>query len=137
MYLATSIAQWTIRLTGVTQVVLGLLFWSGRAYTLLPLHMAVGMTFVIALWVLTALAARAGLPMRWALAWVGLGIVIPLFGTIHPRILPGPNHWIIRVIHLLIGLVAMIIAARLASYIRSRPRGRRAAPPHSDVLNAA
>jgi hypothetical protein len=120
MQVATSVAQWIVRLTGVTQVVLGLLFWSGRALTLLPLHMLIGMLFVTALWVLAGLAARAGLSTRWALSAVTWGIVVPIFGMVHPRLLPGPEHWVIRVLHLLIGFVAMAIAAKLAGFIRRR-----------------
>lgn len=118
----TGIAQWVVRLTGPAQVVLGLLFWTDRALTLLPLHMLIGMTFVLALWTLAGLAAWAGL--RWALALltVAWGLVIPLFGMMQTRLLPGPAHWVVEVIHLLIGLVAMFVAARLARFIRSSPR---------------
>jgi hypothetical protein len=136
MQLATSIAQWVIRLTGVTQVTLGLLFWSGRAYNLLPLHMLIGMVFVIALWVLAGLAAWARLGMRWVLLAVGWGILVPLFGIVHPRLLPGPAHWVVRVVHLLIGIAAMVIAGKLAGYVRKR-RDVARSPAASDVLSAA
>jgi hypothetical protein len=136
MQLATSIAQWVVRLTGVTQVTLGLLFWSGRAYTLLPLHMLIGMVFVIGLWVLAGLAGRSGLRMRWVPLAVSWGIVVPAFGIVHPRLLPGPDHWIVRVIHLLIGVAAMVIAAKLAGYVRRR-RGVAQPAADTDVLSAA
>jgi uncharacterized membrane protein YczE len=120
MHTATSIAQWVVRLTGVTQLVLGILFWSDRALTLLPLHMLVGMLFVTALWVLAGLAARAGLRTRWVLSAVSWGLVVPTFGMLHPHLLPGPDHWTIRVVHLLIGLVAMVVATKLAAYVHRR-----------------
>jgi hypothetical protein len=135
MQIATSIAQWVVRLTGVTQVVLGLLFWSGRAYKLLPLHMLVGMLFVTALWVLAGLAGRAGLRLRWVFLAVSWGIVVPMFGIVHPRLLPGPGHWVVRIIHLLIGVAAMVIATALAGYIRRRRALTRSAP--ADALSAA
>ena len=122
-------------MAGATQVVLGLLFWSGRAYALLPLHMLIGMTLVIALWVLAGLAARAGLRSRWVLAALTWGIIVPAFGVIHPQLLPGAAHWVVRIIHLLIGVAAMVIAMRLAGYIRSRRQPARAAA--ADVLSAA
>jgi len=59
MLTATSVTLAAVRLTGVTQVLLGLLFWTGRALPLVPVHMAIGLTFVLALWVLSGLAARA------------------------------------------------------------------------------
>jgi hypothetical protein len=119
-----NIVQWVVRLTGITQVVLGLLFWTGRALALLPLHMAVGVTFVLGLWTLAGLAARAGLRWMLVLLAVGWGLVVPAFGIIHARLLPGSPHWIVRVSHLLIGIAAMIIAARLAGFIRQTQGSR-------------
>jgi hypothetical protein len=41
------------------------------------------------------------------------------------QLIPGPMHWIVEVIHLAIGIVAMILGARLARLVRSaRPRRR-------------
>lgn len=119
---ATTIAHWVVWITGVTQVVLGTLFWTNRALTLLPVHMLVGMTFVLALWVLAGLAAWAGL--RWLIVLLPViwGLVIPVFGIMQLRLLPGPEHWIVEVVHLLIGLVAMFMAARLVRFIRQHPR---------------
>jgi hypothetical protein len=81
------------------------------------------------------LAARAGLKMRWVLLAIGWGIVVPVFGMIHPRLLPGPAHWVVRVIHLLIGLAAMVIAAKLAGYIQRRRDLTRSTVP--SMLSAA
>ena len=122
MMTLTSIAHWVVRLTGPTQVVLGLLFWTDRALMLLPLHMLIGMVFVLALLVLAGLAAWAGLRWTLVLLTVAWGLIIPLFGMMQTRLLPGPAHWIVEVVHLLIGLVAMLVAARLARFIRSSPR---------------
>jgi hypothetical protein len=123
----TTIALWTVRVTGPIQVVLGLLFWTGRALTLLPLHMLIGMVFVLALLVLGGAAAWAGLRRSLVLLTFALGIVIPVFGVTQPRLLPGPAHWVVRLAHLLIGIAAMIVAARLAGFIRSRA-GRAPSP---------
>ena len=144
MMTLTSIAHWVVRLTGPTQVVLGLLFWTDRALMLLPLHMLIGMMFVLALWALAGLAAWAGL--RWALVLltVAWGLIIPLFGIMQTRLLLGPAHWVVEVVHLLIGLVAMFVAARLVRFIRSSPhrggqgatRGPAAAAPGSPLQGA-
>jgi len=118
----TTIALWTVRVTGPALVVLGLLFWAGRALTLLPVHMAIGMVFVLALWVLAGLAAWAGLRRALVLAAIAWGLIVPVFGNAQTRLLPGPAHWVVRVAHLLIGMIAMVVAARLARFIRSHPR---------------
>ena len=125
MMTLTNIAQWIVRLTGPTQVVLGLLFWTGRALTLLPLHMLMGMLFVLAYLVLAGLAAWAALRPALVVLTVAWGLVIPAFGIIQSRLLPGPAHWVVKLAHLLIGIVAMIVAARLARFVRSNPRRRR------------
>jgi ubiquinone/menaquinone biosynthesis C-methylase UbiE len=115
----TTIAHTVIRVTGPIQVVLGLLLWGGLALSLLPLHMAFGMGFVVALWTLAVLAALRGLRPLFALLVVGWGLMIPVFGIVQTRLLPGPHHWAVRVIHLVVGLAAMVMAARLVRFIRS------------------
>jgi hypothetical protein len=125
MMTLTNIALWTVRLTGPTQIVLGLLFWTGRAPTLLPLHMLIGMVFVLALLVLAGVAARAGLRRTLVLLTVALGLVIPPFGITQSRLLPGPAHWVVKLAHLMIGIAAMIVATRLARFVSAHPRRTR------------
>ena len=126
MMTATTITQWIVRITGMTQVALGLLFWTDRALSLVPLHMAIGLTFVLGLWTLAGLAARAGLRPILVILAVGWGFVVPAFGMMQTRLLPGPWHWTVEVTHLLIGFVAMAVAARLAGFIRKHPRAHSA-----------
>jgi hypothetical protein len=118
MQSVTSLAHWTVRLTGITQVTLGLLFWTDQAFQLLPLHMFIGMIFVIAIWVLAGIAARAGLRPLLVVLAVGYGVIIPIFGMNQQRLLPGSAHWVIEVLHLLVGIGGMVLAARLARFIR-------------------
>ena len=49
-----------MRISGLTAVVLGVLFWTGNALTLLPIHMLAGFVLVLTLWILALLALRAG-----------------------------------------------------------------------------
>lgn len=122
MMTLTKITEWVVRVTGPLLVALGLLFWSGHALSLLPLHMLIGATFVLALLALAGLAAWAGL--RWPLVLLAMAfaLVIPAFGMMQTRLLPGPTHWVVRVTHLSIGIVGMVVAARLARFIQSHPR---------------
>ena len=135
MKTATAAAQWIVRLTGATQVVLGILFWAGTALGPVSLHMAIGLAFVLALLALVSLAAAAGLrPMLVAVA-AGYVLLIPVFGMEQTRLLPGPGHWVVRVAHLALGIGGMILAARLAGHVREHPRasGRRALAGSSAV----
>lgn len=111
---ATNIARWVVRITGPALVLLGLAFWLGYARTLVPLHMALGGLLDLGLLVLAVVAFIAG--ARRGLAALGLVwvLVLPALGMAQMSLLPGPSHWIIRVLHLVVGLAAMGIADRLA-----------------------
>lgn len=138
MRTATTIAQWIVRLTGMTQVALGLLFWTHRALALLPLHMAIGATFVLAILTLVGLAGWAGLRPALVSLAAAYGLVIAVFGMTQSRLLPGSGHWIVELLHLLIGIGGMILAVRLTRHVREHPRAPRqgrglssASPLHS------
>ncbi len=133
MMTATTLAQWAIRVTGMTQVALGLLFWTDRALTLVPLHMSIGATFVLALWVLVGLAARAGLRPGLVVLAAGWGLGILLLGITQARLLPGSAHWIVEVLHLLVGIAGMILAASLARYVGEHPLAHRPRRPFDTV----
>jgi hypothetical protein len=120
MRTATTAAQMLVRVCAVVQLVLGGLFWTGRALDLVPLHQVVGFLLVFGLWALAALAARAGVqPSLVALAVVW-GLVVPILGLNQDRLLTGSFHWVIEVLHLLVGLGAIAQAEGLAARIRQR-----------------
>jgi hypothetical protein len=120
MRTAATIAQWINILAGVAQIILGVYFWSGRALSLLTLHMVVGLLFVIALWTLAGLARRTGVAWRWVVLSIVWGVIVAAFGGVQAGLLPGPLHWIVRVLHLLIGIAGMVMAGMLGRAIRRR-----------------
>jgi hypothetical protein len=109
-----------VRIIGSIMIVLGVLFWTGNATALIPIHMLLGVTLVLLLWTLAVIGAvarvNAGL-VAVALIW---GLIVPVLGVTQTRLLPGPAHWLIQTLHLLVGLVAIGLAGRLASAIRRR-----------------
>jgi len=115
-----------VRIIGSIMIVLGVLFWTGNATTLIPIHMLLGVTLVLLLWTLAVSGAiarvNAGL-VAVALVW---GLIVPVLGVTQTRLLPGPAHWVIQTLHLLVGLIAIGLAGRLASVIRRRQDERRA-----------
>jgi hypothetical protein len=116
----TAITVPIVRIAGVVQVVLGTLFWTGRAYQYLTVHVAVGALLVLGLWTLAiiALSAKASRGLAaFSLLW---GLALPVFGMRHAAILVGPHHWIIRVVHLLMGCAAVAFADRLARAVVGR-----------------
>ena len=104
-----------MRAAAAVQLILGIGFWTGHWANLVNLHMAIGMLYVLALWVVAgiALARRrsSGLAVV-ALLW---GILIAAIGMTQRGILVGDLHWVIRVVHLVVSLAAMPFAERLAA----------------------
>jgi hypothetical protein len=103
-----------LRVLVAVQLVVGIVLWTGHGYSMVGMHMAIGIVFVVLLWSIAIIALvkrqRVGLGL-FALVW---GVVIVGVGMTQQRILPGDLHWIVRVLHLVISLAAMPIAEKLA-----------------------
>lgn len=114
------VLQMMVRIVGAILIVLGVLFWTGNADALIPVHMLLGIALVLMLWTLAVLAALGG--VHWGLVVLALvwGLIVPALGLTQTRLLPGSAHWVIQVIHLLVGLGAIGQADNLARRIRSR-----------------
>ena len=115
---AAKVMQMLIRAFGVVQIVIGFAIWMGYGLHPPVIHMAIGVVFVLALWILAILGARArvGAPLvALVLVW---GALTAVFGMAQSAILPGPHHWIIRVLHLLVGVAAMGQAEALAGRMK-------------------
>ncbi len=120
MRMATLGLVWIVRVLGLVQIVLGLLIWIGPGLRYLPIHISMGFLIVISLWILAILAlivrGRPGL-VGFAFLW-GLGL--PAFGMAQMTLLVGSLHWIIRLVHLLMGVIALATADRLATHVLAR-----------------
>jgi hypothetical protein len=111
------IASILMRVCGTLALILGLLFWGNIARELLRFHILLGVLLVLLLWVVGVGQAfvRGG---SWALAAGALllGLVVIGVGMNQSVWLVGPWHWVIQVLHLLLGVftvgVGQIAAAR-------------------------
>jgi hypothetical protein len=103
-----------MRIGAGVQVVVGLGLWTGRWYSLVDMHRTVGVLYVILLWVLAIIALVQRRSTKVALVAILWGFVIAALGFAQQGILIGDLHWIVRVVHLIIGLAAMPFAERLA-----------------------
>src|SRR5262245_29992683 len=111
-------AQPLVGLIGLVMIVLGLLFWSGNMLALVPVHMLLGLLLVVLLWSLAIMGARAHVPaglVALAIAW---GFVVPGLGLLQGELLPGDSHWVVQVLHLLVGMIGIGLAERLAARIK-------------------
>ena len=114
------IASIVLRLCGALAVILGILFWSGTALNLIPIHMLLGFLVVLSLWIVGIGQAfsRGG---SWPLA-VGallLGLLVIVVGMRQSSLLVGPFHWVIQVVHLLLGILAVGIGQVTAARWRN------------------
>lgn len=103
-----------MRLSITVLLVLGILFWTGHAYELVQLHMAFGLIFVLGFWSLAGLGLSRGMPAGVAVAAVLLGLAVLGLGMTQMRLLPGDYHWVVRVVHLLLGLGTMGFGEKIA-----------------------
>jgi uncharacterized integral membrane protein len=108
-----------MRVGAGVQVVVGLGLWNGRWYSLVDAHRTVGIVYVLLLWVLAIIALVQRRSVKVALFGIVWGFVIVALGFAQQGILIGDLHWIVRVVHLIVGLAAMPIAERLAPRIRA------------------
>lgn len=117
------VLQTLVRVVGTILIVLGVLFWTGNADALIPVHMLLGIALVLMLWALAVLAALVGVNVGLVVLALVWGLIVPILGLTQTRLLPGSAHWVIQVIHLLVGLGAIGQADNLARQIRSRITG--------------
>jgi hypothetical protein len=115
-----SIARGIVRLALIVQLVLGSLFWAGNATSLTDLHQLVGIVLVISLEVIVFAAVRAGVD-RPLVVLAGIwGIIVVVLGLSQQNILTGSAHWVIRVLHLLVGLAAVGFSETLSGRIQQQ-----------------
>jgi hypothetical protein len=111
------IASIVLRLCGALALILGILFWSGNTLNLIPIHMLLGVLVVLSLWIVgigQAFSSSGSWPLAGGALLLGLLVIV--VGRTQSSLLVGPFHWVIQVVHLLLGILAVgigqIAAAR-------------------------
>ena len=112
--------QMLFRVAGVIQLLLGLAFWTGNLLGLVNLHMLNGILLVLGLWTQAVLAARAGVEPRLVAVAAVWGLVVVIVGLTQTDLLTGSLHWLIQVIHLLLGIGLLDLADTLATKAKAR-----------------
>lgn len=107
-----------VRASGALVLILGIFLWSGKFDNLKPIHMALGIILVLSLFWLAAINyQQRGSAIFSVLAFVD-GVALYVVGTLQEGWLTNSAHWVIQVLHLLLGLFAIglgeMISARLA-----------------------
>lgn len=117
MKVTANVLRILVSAIGAIMIVLGLLFWTGNAFALLPLHMLLGLTLVLMLWIIAVMALVARVNPIVALIALLWGLIVPILGITQDQLVPGSLHWIIQALHLLVGITAIALANILARQI--------------------
>ncbi len=115
--MAVTITQWVLRVSALIALILGIIFWTGNTPdALVNVHMLLGILVTLSLWVLGFLfgTAKGG---NWGLASVAFiwGLLVVFVGLSQQSWLVGSAHWVIQVLHLLIGLLAIGIGEMIGA----------------------
>jgi hypothetical protein len=116
------ITQNLIRLLFLVLLVLGIMFWTGHELNLIGVHRRLGESMAGLMWVLAIFGMVAGVSAVLTVGTILWGALLVLFALNMGGMLPGPAHEAIRVIHFLIGLVAIGLAEMIGARIKRRSR---------------
>lgn len=115
-----TIPSMALRVSGVLALTLGIIFWTGNYQELQPLHMGLGIVVVLSLWWLALLFARAGRGAGPSVIAFIVGLVVVAVGITQDKILPTEQHWIIKVTHLLLGVLAIGLGEMLGARLQRK-----------------
>jgi hypothetical protein len=124
---AITVVHMTLRGSGLLLTLLGLAIWTGRADGIIPVHELLGFVLVLSLWTLAYFGARAGVPKGMVAAAVAWGVIAPILGLTQANLLDNNWHWVVQVVHLLVGLAAIGTGEGLAQ------RMKRLGAPHAKI----
>lgn len=116
----TKALQMVVRIIGVIELILGILFWTGNVWSLVSVHILLGVIMTIALFILTYQAYRAEVSLWLVILAAVWAFGLPVWGLAQSRILPGANNWISQVLHVLCGIGAVGVAEILAVQMRKK-----------------
>ena len=120
--MVTRICSLVVRIGGSLALLLGLLRYFNIGPDLVQLHMTLGILVVLALWILATIYARtpnANLGISIGASVIGLLLLI--VGVTQQGLLLNGFHWVIQVIHVLLGLTVIGMGEMLAGAIRRAP----------------
>jgi hypothetical protein len=102
-----NIARWVLRVTFLVQLLLGIGLWTGSFDAVKPVHIALGLLFVLTMWTIAVLALRAGgNPVLGAVIFLW-GALMVVFGLTQESIAAGGLHWTIQVLHLVVAMAGI------------------------------
>lgn len=105
--LAIRVSLMVLRIAVLFNLITGIIFWTGNADPLQIVHIVVGIIAVLALWTLGIMQGLRGSNYGLTAAAIVVGLLLVFVGLFQKGWLTDSNHWIIQVIHLLLGIAAI------------------------------
>ena len=120
------IIQWIGRIAGVAALLLGLTYWIFQV-NLVSIHMLCGILLTLSLLIIAVVALiRKRAPVLSAVSII-YALIVPVFGVTQFDLLVGNLHWLIRTLHLLVGLGALTLLQLLGTQLLDQKRSMDAA----------
>jgi hypothetical protein len=113
MKTAATILQFLVRILFAIQLIMGIAFWTGNALGLIPAHMFFGIAIVVCLWISAVVAAVSRVHAGIIVGGFVWGAIVIALGMMQGGLLPGNAHWVVQVLHLLVGFGAIGLNERL------------------------
>jgi hypothetical protein len=110
---------------GFLALILGLLIWTGTDSNLVQMHMLLGLLAVAALWVV-GFGQDFSTAGGWVIAACALGVggTLIFIGMTQTSLMVGAFHWVIQLVHLVLGLLVIGIGhIGAARYRKSKTGG--------------
>jgi hypothetical protein len=109
-----------LRVAALLALILGILDWTGHTLGSILIHTLLGFIVVFSLWILGGAIVTTKGGTGLGIGAFMLGLIVLVWGLVQKQILPEPNslHWIIQVIHLIIGLSAIGMGEMIAGRYR-------------------
>jgi hypothetical protein len=110
-----------LRASASLALILGILSWVGvLPDSLIGIHMLLGIIVVLSLWILGGAIAMTRGGIGPAIGAIVLGLITLALGLTQKQLLPDPNslHWIIQVVHLLVGVSAVGVGEAISRRYR-------------------
>jgi len=118
-----TISAWILRVGVLLAIILGILLWTGNFDNIKSIHMLVGIIVVLALWTIGLVQGfQKGGSFGLAAATFVVGLALAIVGLYQEQWLTSSFHWIIQVIHLLLGLSTIGLGEMIAGRTRRRAR---------------
>ena len=118
---ALTILVMILRVVVLLALILVIVLWTGNADNLKPVHMILGILTVLTLWAIGLVQGfQKGGSFPLALATFVVGLIVAIVGLYQEQWLVGSAHWVIQVIHLLLGLTVIGLGEMIVARSKRR-----------------